>query len=320
VFHSSGTTQQNPSRHFHCDESLAIYEASLLRWFTFHFSPFVNFEQENLGACSPAQAKSIAFPQPLRTSLLILTPPPASAPHSSLVHMFEVIRRSLGAEEPAFVGSVTKDGRWTVDAGRAAALLEQPGLPVLVLGTAFSFVHLLDRMADQSISCRLPAGSSVLETGGYKGLARAVPKAELHAIITTRLGIPATHIISEYGMSELSSQAYDSALERPSPPVDTRTRNSQLVKARGPRHRLFQFPAWARAVVVSPETGAEVQDGESGLLRIVDLANVYSVMAIQTEDLATRRGEAFELVGRAALAEPRGCSLASAGTQTPIQH
>lgn len=62
-------------------------------------------------------------------------------------------------------------------------------------------------------------------------------------------------------------------------------------------------------MVISPETGAEVVDGEIGLLRIFDLANVYSVMAIQTEDLAVRHGNEFELIGRMPQSEPRGCSL-----------
>ena len=76
--------------------------------------------------------------------------------------------------------------------------------------------------------------------------------------------------------------------------------------------RLFHFPAWARAQIVSPETGREVTDGETGLIRILDLANVFSVAAIQTEDLGIRRGNGFELVGRVQLAEPRGCSLMTA--------
>ena len=61
--------------------------------------------------------------------------------------------------------------------------------------------------------------------------------------------------------------------------------------------------------IISPETGREVGEGETGLIRVFDLANVYSVMAIQTEDLGVRRGDGFALVGRAVLAEPRGCSL-----------
>ena len=73
--------------------------------------------------------------------------------------------------------------------------------------------------------------------------------------------------------------------------------------------RVFQFPLWARAQIVSPETGREVGEGETGLIQVLDLGNVHSVLAIQTEDLGTRRGDGFEFVGRAALAEPRGCSL-----------
>jgi hypothetical protein len=61
--------------------------------------------------------------------------------------------------------------------------------------------------------------------------------------------------------------------------------------------------------IISPETGLEVADGETGLIRVFDLANVFSVMAIQTEDLGIHHGRGFELIGRATQAEPRGCSL-----------
>jgi hypothetical protein len=115
-----------------------------------------------------------------------------------------------------------------------------------------------------------------------------VPKAELHGLIEERLGILSTNIFCEYGMSELSSQAYDSP-----------STGSQRLR----------FPGWVGAVIISPETGFEVSEGETGLLRVFDLANVFSVMAIQTEDLAVRHADGFELVGRAQLAESRGCSL-----------
>ena len=74
----------------------------------------------------------------------------------------------------------------------------------------------------------------------------------------------------------------------------------------------FRFPPWARAQIISAETSRPLQDGETGLLEVVDLANVYSVMAVQTEDLGRRRGQGFELLGRAVQAEPRGCSLRAA--------
>jgi hypothetical protein len=163
----------------------------------------------------------------------------------------------------------------------------------LLLGTAFSFVHWLDGLAEVGGRMPLLAGSRVMETGGYKGRSRELPRAQLHAAVADVLGLAAGDIVTEYGMSELSSQAYDSP--------DPRT---------GARH--FRFPPWARALVVSPDSGREVADGERGRLRLFDLANVWSVLAVQTEDVAIRRGDGFELLGRAAAAEPRGCSLMSA--------
>lgn len=274
VFHSSGTTGQRPSRHFHHASSLAVYEASLWPWLA------KNLRLANDG---------------LR--FLSLTPPAAQVPHSSLVHMFDFARQKLGAAASAFVGRVGADGAWTVDfdATRAALTLDD-ARPLLVLGTAFAFVHLLEAMSARKARFQLPPNSRVMETGGYKGRSRALPKAELHALITESLGVTAPHIVCEYGMSELSSQAYDSELRR--------------AEGGGRKQsRAFHFPPWTRVQVVSPETGCEVSEGETGLLRVFDLANVFSVLAIQTEDLAVRRGEGFELIGRAQLADPRGCSL-----------
>jgi hypothetical protein len=278
VFHSSGTTEQKPSRHYHNAASLALYEASLLRWFGTHCQlPIANCQ------------------------LAILTPPPAQAPHSSLVHMFETIRRKYGRSGSAFVGKVAKDGAWALELEAAVEALRKAsdeGQSLLMPGTAFSFVHLLDSLAEQDLRFDLPPGSCALETGGYKGRSRSLSKAALHALISERLGIPPGNIICEYGMSELSSQAYESAVAP--------SRNTQHAPRNSPP---FHFPPWARVQVVSPETGCEVDEGETGLIRVYDLANVCSVMAIQTEDLGIWRADGFALAGRAALAEPRGCSL-----------
>jgi hypothetical protein len=275
VFHSSGTTKQRPSRHYHSAESLAVYEASLGPWLV-----------ENL------QFPNGGF------RFLSLTPPPENAPHSSLVHMFDFARRQCGADAKAFLGRAGEDGVWMLDMDATINALAQPeGPPRIIFGTAFSFVQLLDAMVAQKLRLKLPAGSRVLETGGYKGRSRAIPKADLHHLITERLGVPAENISCEYGMSELSSQAYDS------PKPETSDLKWE---------RVFRFPPWARARIVSPETGREVVEGETGLLQVFDLANVFSVLAIQTEDLAVRRGDGFELIGRAHQAEPRGCSLLTA--------
>jgi hypothetical protein len=152
---------------------------------------------------------------------------------------------------------------------------------------------LSDLLASEGLYFALPPGSRVMETGGYKGRTRTLPKPELHQEISRRLGVPADCVVTEYGMSELSSQAYDQAAGDLLPPAG----------------RVFRFPPWARAQVVSPETAREVADGETGLIRVLDLANVFSVAAIQTGDLGVRRGGGFALIGRAENREPRGCSL-----------
>jgi len=322
VFHSSGTTEQKPSRHFHCAESLAVHEASLWPWF-----------DQNIFASSEFGIRN--------SELLILAPPLAHVPHSSLVHMFETVRKKLAAPGSVFVGKKEADGAWTLNfKAILAALSSHASRPAprasknslsgpreregegqgevgpsvlcvaphtnsdfcfgsaprspLLLGTAFSFVHLIDILAENNLKFQLPESSRVMETGGYKNRSRSMPKAELHSLITERLGVPSENIICEYGMSELSSQAYDSEIHHPSSTIHP---------------RIFRFPPWSRVQIISPETGREVAEGETGLIRVFDLANFFSVMAVQTEDLGVRRGDGFELIGRAQLAEPRGCSL-----------
>ena len=120
--------------------------------------------------------------------------------------------------------------------GTLAAL--EGGQPVGLLGTAFSFVHLLDHIEGIGRRGSLPKGSRVMETGGYKGRSREMPKRQLHEMITKLLGVAKPGIVTEYGMSELSSQAYE-------------------------RGGIFQFPPWARGQVVSPETGAEAGEGRN---------------------------------------------------------
>ena len=89
-------------------------------------------------------------------------------------------------------------------------------------------------------------------------------------------------------MTELSSQAYATGLDKP--------------------HRT---PPWLRARVIDPATGKEVAQDETGVLHLVDLANVHSCLAIATRDLAIRRGTRFQLIGRDPEALPRGCSRAA---------
>ena len=161
--------------------------------------------------------------------------------------------------------------------------------PVTVLGTAFAFMNLFDA----GRRAQFPAGSRAMETGGYKGRSREVPKRELHRLIHERLGIE--YIINEYGMTELSTQFYD---ERPGSDIK-------------------DVPHWSRVLIIDPTTGKEARPGERGLIRIFDLANLWSAMCIQTEDLGIGYEEGrFEVLGRAAGAEVRGCSLNAESLRT----
>lgn len=217
------------------------------------------------------------------SKLVSLTPEPSEVPHSSLAHMFGTWAR--GMEQVSFVGSIDEAGRWQVDVGRFIEAVQGEDVPALVVGTAFGFVHLLDGLDAEGLSVGLPEGSMILETGGYKGQSREIPKADLHRWIVESLGIHDRDIVNEYGMSELSSQAYS-------------INGDPLV-----------VPSWMRVELVSAETGRPIEDGGRGLIRVVDLANVRSVCSILTEDLGERRGDGFELHGRKLDAEPKGCSL-----------
>lgn len=282
-FRSSGTTMRNRSRHIHNAESLALYEASLLPW----------FERHVLADVAKLVAEEVIV-APARLPMLFLTPERALAQDSSLVYMFDAVAREFGADDSLFVGR-SQEG-WIVDLDRAVFAIRKStcaNRPLVILGAAFNFVHLLEHFAANDMRYCLARGSRVIETGGYKGQAREIPKAELHALITKYLGIAPEYIVTEYGMCELSSQAYN--------PIAGESKEAGA----------FRFPPWARAQIISPETGLEVADGGKGLVRVIDLANVYSVLAVQTEDLGVRRGSGFELVGRAPQAAARGCSLLS---------
>lgn len=200
--------------------------------------------------------------------LWALMPNLEAAPNSSLSHMLG----ALGAER----------FYWDADAALAGALTELTE-PVTLFGTAFAFVQLFDGTSE---NWRLPEGSVVIETGGFKGRSREVPRDELYGLFEVRLGVPLSQCHSEYGMSEMASQFYGHG---PDP------------EKRGPH--------WVRTRTINPETGEDSRPGIPGLLRHYDLANWNSVLALQTQDSGTLAPAGFTLHGRAPHAEVRGCSL-----------
>jgi hypothetical protein len=217
--------------------------------------------------------------------LHFLVPSPSEAPHSSLSAMFGFWQRKLGRDRARFW---VQENR--IDFSQLRETLSEQfavGKPVGLAGTAFSFVHLLDAWADLP-PLRLPRGSWLLETGGFKGRSREISKPELYSQLARTFSVRDTDIYNEYGMSELSSQAY--------------THGTQ---------GLHEVPPWARVLVCDPASGREVRVGQRGLIRWFDLANVDSVLALQTLDLAERTFKGFRIVGRLPRTEPRGCSLSA---------
>jgi hypothetical protein len=184
-----------------------------------------------------------------------------------------------------------RDGALEVDAlGRALRDAERDHAPVALLGTSFAFVHAEDALGATRFT--LPEGSRIMQTGGYKGRSRELDPAEMRETLSARYGVPVHRIVAEYGMTELSSQLYETTLREPEAP------------------RRLLAPGWVRVEVVDPETLSPVEGDAVGIVRIDDLANVGSVCAIQTSDLARRVGDGIEVLGRAQGATPRGCSLA----------
>jgi hypothetical protein len=268
VFRTSGTSLARRGE-LQLD-TLAFYEASLK-------SSFERGVLPDLGAGE-------------RLPTLVLAPSPAEAPDSSLSHMFGVMLERRAAPGSGFF---LREGELAVDA-LLEALAEASRAPKLLLcGTAFAFVHLLEALERRGLRLSLPAGTRIMETGGAKGRARELPREQLHAWLHDRIGIPAERIVNQYGMTELGSQFYDSVLADPA----------------RPRRKLA--PAWTRVRVVEPTSGREVRDGAVGAIHIVDLANTGSVLAIATADLGLCLEDGFEVLGREAGAEARGCSIAA---------
>jgi hypothetical protein len=116
-------------------------------------------------------------------------------------------------------------------------------------------------------------------------------------MLRDRLGLSELYCVAEYGMTEMCSQFYDNVLRERS-------------LGRSPGYRYKVVPPWVRTQVVDAETLELLPEGRVGVLRHFDLANFDSVMAIQTDDLGVAGAGGFEILGRAAGAELRGCSIA----------
>jgi hypothetical protein len=266
VFRTSGTTTRARGA-LHLD-TLTLYEASLL---------------ETFGSFLCPEGSGLRF--------AILAPSPDAAPDSSLSYMFGCAVRALGEGECRYFLAPDTGRAWNPDA--LLAELHACRMPIALCGTAFAFVHLIDRMTERAQRLSLAPGSRIMETGGFKGRSREVPRDVLHAELSRRLGVPPWRIVNQYGMCELGSQFYEPSLR------EGRETSWKMV------------PPWVRSRALDPATLSDVPDGEIGVLAHYDLANTGSVLAVLTADRGRVRGGRLQVVGRLEGAEARGCSIAA---------
>ena len=272
IFRSSGTTGSERSVHAH---------------------PFPDLYRRVIDATFPAHCLHhlVAGGRP---PMLALVPSRRQQPDSSLSFMIDHVLRHFGAgEKGGDDGGSYAFGPRGVDVARATAWCEErlrDGRGGLILATSFALAQWLDELAAQGLSFRLPATTTVFDTGGFKGRSRELTRVELAQRLERHLGIAPDRIVREYGMTELTSHFYTAAL-------------------RGGDPELFEGPPWLKARVVDPETLEERPAGQPGVLAIFDLANVGSAVHLLTQDLGVVHGERFRLLGRASGADLRGCSL-----------
>ena len=247
VFSSSGTTGMALSRHFVAD--LSLYRRSFEAAFGLFY-----------GLAS-------------RYCILALLPSYQERPGSSLIYMVDSLIRSSGDPRSGFLGGPPGQVAEQVlacDAGDR---------PVLLIGVSFALLDLA-QLAPMQLKNTL-----VMETGGMKGRRVELVREALHHQLRKGFGLQEIH--SEYGMTELLSQAY----------------------SRG--GGLFQTPPWMRVLLREPEDPLSYLGHEkTGGINIIDLANRYSCSFLATQDLGKSHADGtFEVLGRFDHSDVRGCNL-----------
>ncbi len=244
-FQSSGTTGEKTARHYYAWPEL--YEASFTRAFEIFYGPVNKY------------------------CILALLPSYLEQEHSSLVYMVENLIRASGHPLSGFFLHDQEA------LSSRLVQLEGEGQPTLLLGVTYA---LLDFAAAWPMKLN---STIVMETGGMKGRRKELIRKEVHEQLKTAFGLDVIH--SEYGMTELFSQAY----------------------AR--QDGIFHSPPWMRVTIKEEDDPLGIEQS-SGVLHIADLANLFSCCFIATEDRGRRTADGgFEVLGRLDNSDIRGCSL-----------
>ena len=254
-FRSSGTTPGAPTA-VHALDDVAWYDAIALAGFEWFYGDIREWE------------------------VLALLPGYLERGQSSLVHMVAAFRRASGAAdvEAGFYLRDLAGLRSAVEAGLAS------GKRVLGVGVTYALLDWADQLGPAPLRGDLTR-LTLMETGGMKGTREEWTRAALHEHLRRTTSVPNVH--SEYGMTELLSQAY--AME----------------------NGRFRCPPWLRVVIGDPgDPGAWLGTGRRGRIHLVDLANVHSCAFLATGDVGRAHPDgSFEVLGRFDAAEIRGCNL-----------
>lgn len=248
IFRSSGTTGTTTSSHY--VKNPAVYQQSFMTGF-----------KQFYGA-------------PEDYCIIGLLPSYLDRGDSSLVYMVDALIKKSGHVQSGFYLSDFEKLAFTLDE------LERKGQASLLIGVTYALLDFGARFPKQLKHC------TVMETGGMKGRRRELTRAELYESLRSAFGINEVH--SEYGMTELLSQAY--AI-----------------------NGIFKTPPWMK-VLLRDETdpflvSGQEQIGYSGAINVIDLANIYSCSFIETADTGKFSEDGFEVLGRLDHSDIRGCSL-----------
>lgn len=246
-FSSSGTTGQITSKHFVND--ISVYETSFQK----------GFEQ--------------FYGNPADYCILALLPNYLERTGSSLVYMFDKLIKESGHPQSGFYLNNLNDLAKTIKT------LKESGQKTLLLGVTYALLDLAE------LEVELSENFIVMETGGMKGKRKELLKEELHAILKDKFKVSAIH--SEYGMTELLSQAYSK------------------------KNGLFECPPWMKVLIRDVnDPFSYVKPKKSGGVNVIDLANINSCSFIETKDLGRYNENAhFEILGRFDNSDIRGCNL-----------
>jgi len=248
IFKSSGTTGVIAGKHFVND--LSLYEESFLKSFRLFYG------------------------EPQEFLIAALLPSYTEREGSSLVYMADNLIRISQNLYSGFFKSNIEDLIHAIKKSKA------DNLKILLIGVSFA---LLDLAENQSPDL---SGVIVMETGGMKGRRKELTRAELHSILKEKLNVLSIH--SEYGMTELLSQAYS--------------------KGDG----IFYCPPWMKVMIRDPQDPFTLysEPGRTGGINIIDLANINSCSFIATSDLGKlHKDGGFEVLGRFDNSDIRGCNL-----------